>query len=664
MVEQAICENCQTRIPIDATGGLCPGCLLAGVIETGRLEAADAETYVSSADVSGVEDAVGSTSFGNFDSLEEIARGGMGVVYKAQHRHLNRPVALKMILAGQFASEQDIQRFQREAEAAAKLDHPSIVPIHEIGQIGNHHYFSMKLVEGGSLASELSRLRADVRQCIEMLVKVARAVHYAHQRGILHRDLKPANILLDEHDQPMVTDLGLARELDSTDRSITQTGAVVGTPAYMPPEQAAGDKDVTTSADIYALGAIMYELLTGQPPHSGETPMSVLMKVMNEEPKSPRSIDNKIDRTLEVVCLKCLERDPAKRYTSAAALADDLENWLAGRPVSVRPPSIAVKVGGAILSNVRSAIGAAITGTVFGVMLAVCVGECLHDNSTLSNPPSEIYTLLPGRMPSGHDIFHLPETRDRGLSGWLGLVAIVFSTGLVVALVTRPKPGAAPLAMAVVAALLMTFTTFVFQIAPQSIGEGLEQTVAGHLETLTEIAVGTEEQAASAKARLGEKFTTLDQIDANERAEKLRLRIYYETWLSMPMFIVLGVMGSGMLCFFPCVVGTVFASKVLNESGRAHRVLIPYCEFMWMAFLLILTSFFFFLNASGQLRFNGSRTSAVWLCIQAVELGLMAIFTVLLFRRRLSWKARLLYHFLLIAGLVTTTFIMLAVSGD
>ncbi len=659
MIEQATCKNCQTRIPLETTGGLCPSCLLAGAIETGRSEAANAETYDSSANVAQVNHATEAKQFGNYEVIEEIARGGMGVVYKARDRELDRTVALKMILGGQLASEHEVQRFRQEATAAANLDHSGIVPIYEIGEHEGQHFFAMKLIEGGSLADRIEEFRADPRTAATLLAKIARAVQYAHQRGILHRDIKPANVLIDEERNPLITDLGLAKQVESKS-GLTQTGAVVGTPAYMPPEQAAGDKDVTTSADIYALGAIMYELLTGQPPHTGVTPMAVLMKVMNEEPAPPRSTDRNINRTLEVICLKCLERDPAKRYTAAAALADDLESWLAGRAVSVRPPSIAVKVGGAILDNVRSAIGAAVTGTVFGFMLALCVGECLHDGSTLSNPPSEIYALLPGKMPSGHDMFHLSETRERGPAGWLGLGAIVLSIGLVVALVTRPKPGAAPLAMAVVAALLMTFTTFVFQIAPQSIGQCLEQTVGGHLETLTEIAVGTEEQAASAKVRLGEEFTTLDQIDASERAEKLQLRIYYETWLSMPVFIVLGVIGSGALCFLPCVIGTLFASKVLNESGQVHRVFIPYCEFMGMAFLVFVTVLFFLANATEVLKFNGTQTSFFWLCILAVELGLMTIFTVLLFRRQLSWKVRLACHFFLILGLLMTLFMMIA----
>jgi WD40 repeat protein len=276
--------------------------------------------------------------FGDYQLIGEIARGAMGVVYKARQVSLNRPVALKMILAGQLASPGEVARFRREAEAAANLDHPGILPVYEVGEHEGQHYYAMKLVEGGSLAAKIPDLVGQPRPAATLLARVCRAVHHAHQHGILHRDLKPGNVLVDPEGTPYVSDFGLTRRMEGDSR-VTQSGAIVGTPSYMAPEQAAAKKDLSIAVDVYALGAILYEVLTGRPPFRADTPLDTLLQVMDREPPRPRSLRPGADPDLETIALKCLQKEPAKRYGSAEALAEDLERWLGGEPILARRSS-------------------------------------------------------------------------------------------------------------------------------------------------------------------------------------------------------------------------------------------------------------------------------------------------------------------------------------
>jgi WD40 repeat protein len=275
--------------------------------------------------------------FGDYEITRELARGGMGVVFQARQVSLNRVVALKMILAGQLANETDVKRFYTEAEAAANLDHPGIVPIFEVGQYEGQHYFSMGFVEGQSLSQRLAEGPLPAREAADLIRRVSQAIEYAHQRGVIHRDLKPANVLLDKNGNPRVTDFGLAKKLEG-DSGLTGSGQIMGTPSYMPPEQAGGKRgDVGPAADVYALGATLYCLVTGRPPFQAATAMDTVIQVIGEEPVPPRRLNPSVPRDLETIVLKCLEKEPGKRYSSAAGLDGDLRRFLDGEPILARP---------------------------------------------------------------------------------------------------------------------------------------------------------------------------------------------------------------------------------------------------------------------------------------------------------------------------------------
>jgi serine/threonine protein kinase/Flp pilus assembly protein TadD len=276
------------------------------------------------------------TDFGDYEVQGEIGRGGQGVVYRARQKSLNRTVALKVIGLGHWATEAHLKRFRREAEAAASLEHPCIVPIYEVGERDGSCYFSMKFIEGGQLDAVVKREPMPIRHAVELIAKVARTVHYAHEHGILHRDIKPGNILLDQKGEPHLTDFGLARLIE-TESTLTSTIEVLGTPSYMAPEQAVGNNSALTAAtDIYALGAVLYQLLTGHPAFAGGTTYETIKLLLDTEPRHPRLLNPKIDRDLSTISLKCLEKDPHRRYSSALGLAEDLERWLKHEPIQAR----------------------------------------------------------------------------------------------------------------------------------------------------------------------------------------------------------------------------------------------------------------------------------------------------------------------------------------
>jgi len=339
------CRKCGATIFSDAPEGLCTGC----VLETALGMVPDAETSRADCASTGNADEEGGPrvkttvrvaqllgELGDYELLEEIGRGGQGVVFRARQKSLNRIVALKVIGLGQWATKAHLKRFRLEAKAAASLDHPCIVPIYEVGERDGQCYFSMKLVEGGQLDEVVNQTPLSIRQAVELIAKVARTAHYAHEHGILHRDIKPGNILLDTKGEPHLTDFGLARLVES-ESTVTRTVEVLGTPSYMAPEQAAGGNTKLTSAtDVYGLGAVLYQLLTGHPPFAGGTTYETIKLLLETEARLPRLWNPKIDRDLSTICLKCLEKDPRRRYSSALALAEDLERWVKHEPILAR----------------------------------------------------------------------------------------------------------------------------------------------------------------------------------------------------------------------------------------------------------------------------------------------------------------------------------------
>ena len=319
-----------------------PETLLAGVASTSQGQSGETIVITEEALKPPTVEPKG-RRFADYELLEEIAHGGMGVVYKARQISLNRLVALKMILTGQLASEAEVKRFHTEAEAAANLNHPNIVGIYEVGVHEGQHYFSMQYIQGRSLAqlgAEGPWAAGGGKEAAQLMAKIARAVQYAHERRILHRDLKPANILIAADGQPHVLDFGLARRIGA-DSSLTMEGAVLGTPSFMAPEQAAGKtKELGAAADIYGLGAILYFLLTGRPPFVAASPLDTLAQVLEGEVIVPRVINPRVARALERICLRCLEKSPESRYATAGALAEDLERFVRDEPVQARPPGL------------------------------------------------------------------------------------------------------------------------------------------------------------------------------------------------------------------------------------------------------------------------------------------------------------------------------------
>jgi len=376
---ERVCAKCGATVFADAPGGFCSVCLFRTGLGSFDDEKDDAK-----------EESRMQMEFGDYELLDEIGRGGQGVVYRARQKSLNRTVALKVIGLGRWASTPHLRRFRHEAESAARLEHPQIVPIYEIGERDGSCYFSMKFIEGGHLDEVVRRDPMSTRRAVELLVKIAHTVQFAHERGILHRDIKPGNILLDRKGEPHLTDFGLARLIEQ-ESTVTNSFDVLGTPSYMSPEQAGGRvKELTPAADVYALGAVFYHMLTGQPPFAGGTTYETIRMVLETEPRKPRLWNSKADADLETICLKCLEKDPQRRYSSALALAEDLERWLRHEPIRARRSGIFIRSRKWVRRNPAAAIA-----TLSLAALAAAVGVIIWKSDLLRSLPTTGIAVLP-----------------------------------------------------------------------------------------------------------------------------------------------------------------------------------------------------------------------------------------------------------------------------
>ena len=577
--------------------------------------------------------------FGDYELLEEIARGGMGVVYKARQTNLNRIVALKMILAGQFAGEEDVQRFYTEAEAAAQLDHPGIVPIFEIGEHQGQHYFSMAYIEGQSLAQKIVDGPLPPREAAELVKKIADAMAYAHEKGVIHRDLKPANILIDPSGQPKVTDFGLAKKTES-DSNLTGTGQILGTPAYMPPEQAAGKTDeVGPLADVYSAGAILYCLLSGRPPFQAASPMDTLLQVLDQQPVAPRTLNPRVPQDLNTICIKCLEKDPKRRYDSAADLAADLTRYLNREPIAAKPPSLNRLVQHWIGQNIGAIGWAAVVGAVLGLFFAA---HTLQTEVALSlrgigneleqlQFPRELHPVLT----------HLPRTPI-----WLHgtqeilLIVLLVTAGLFVAALVRPKNRPADVIAGTLSGFCAASVLFVMCFSWLLVYDKLNNTSQDLIE-VTQARSGGE-----ISTRLMQRYPSLRAVESRKQAQVAWNLVRYRQVTDAALAGINAFVLSIVICIPSCLCETMLAGWLLRRHKTVRATVIPYLEIglpLGMIVANLIMHQVLFVMGFVQTSVSIAASSALYIPLLAATIASV---------KQIHWPWRLLLHIVWIASIV------------
>jgi hypothetical protein len=527
-----------------------------------------------------------------YEILGVLGRGGMGIVYKAHQKGLGRLAAVKVILSGSHSGEQDLARFRQEAETLGRLNHPNIVRIHEIGEHDGLPFFSLEYCPGGSLARRLAGSPLPPAQAAELVATLARAMHAAHTAGIIHRDLKPANVLLAEDGTPRITDFGLAKRAQGGD-GLTQSGVIVGTPSYMAPEQAGGrSRLVTTAADVYALGAILYECLTGRPPFRAATPIDTILQVLQQEPEPPSALRPGIDRGLELICLKCLAREPGNRYGSADALAADLERWRAGEPLSVQPPAFTAILRVWLRQNFGAAGWTVVVGLGLGVILSLLAWLNMIQPNLLVMDPA--YRQMTGHTPWLGADWEVPPWLIVALT-LLGLVAVGFA-GLATARLVRPRNRQADVAAGLVSGAVagVVFFTLGFGWFAELLRLEPSLKAVSSLSTAAwdDPVEGGRETSDSPRPQIRkgllEKYPGLRDVPVQERGRVMYEKVACDLFTGIPLSIWAGMVMSIGVCVAFGAFSTVMGGQLLRGRGGVRKVLPPYLEGMVPAALLCL----------------------------------------------------------------------------